>query len=334
MSDVYDDVELPFPDAKLAGMLCPGGPIRYAIVPGSGVTRGFIVDRVVLKIKAKFGGDVAYVFGTALLWVLHSPFFLLMPALLRDEIHSAYADVKPAGFNENPMQKVPLIICGNEGRVHMVDALQGFHTAVQAQDGEIIPRGNNENPNNHALPMGFQDRPLRDQMMVLYSQNTVLGREFSELRASVENNASKTLRNHNVLNRNIQRLAMAPARILAAGQHAAAPAGQGANVVGGGTLSPLPRTLYDLWVEHQTGIGGRKPACEFTAQERGADKYRFFRRKHVWDIITNLVNAGVQARVAVDRIYSHYGANKSVTKIISDIMRDKRNGGLPQVLRI
>ena len=340
VSDVYDDVELPFPDAKLAGMLCPGGPIRYAIVPGSGVTRGFIVDRVVPKIKAKFGGDVAYVFGTALLWVLHSPFFIMMPAMLRDDIRSAYADVKPAGFNENPMQKVPLIICGNEGRVHMVDAPQGFHTAVQAQDGEIIPGGNMENPNNHALPMGFQDRPIRDQMMVLYSQNAVLGREFSELRASVENNASTTLRNHNVLNRNIQRLAMAPGRIVAAGQHAAAPAGQqGANVVapavvGGGTLSPLPRTLYDLWAEHQTGIGGRKPACEFTAQERGADKYRYYRRKHVWDIVTNLVNAGVQARVAVDRIYSHYGANKSVTKIITEIMRDKRNGGLPQALRI
>jgi hypothetical protein len=76
VSDIYDDVELPFPDAKLAGMLCPGGPIRYGIVPGSGVTRAFIVDRVVPKIGAKFGGDVAYVFGTALLWVLHSPFSL------------------------------------------------------------------------------------------------------------------------------------------------------------------------------------------------------------------------------------------------------------------
>ena len=344
VSDVYDDVELPFPDAKLAGMLCPGGPIRYAIVPGSGVTRGFIVDRVVPKIKAKFGGDVAYVFGSALLWVLHSPFFLLMPALLRDDIRMAYADVKPAGFNENPMQKVPLIICGNEGRVHMVDAPQGFHAAIpqdQQDQGAVIAGGNNPNPHNNVLPMGFQDQPIRDQMMILYSQNAILGREFSELRASVENNAATNLRNHNVLNRNINRIAMAPARLVA-GAIAAAPAGPGNNlpppanvvVVGGGTLSPLPRTLYDLWVEYQTGIGGRKPAREFTAQERGADKYRFYRRKHVWDIVTNLVNAGVQARVAVDRIYSHYGANSSVTKIISDIMRDKRNGGLPQVLRI
>jgi hypothetical protein len=351
VSDVYDDVELPFPDAKLAGLLCPGGPIRYAIMPGSGVTRAFIVDRVVPKIKAKFGGDVAYVLGTALLWVLHSPYFAMMPAMLRDDIRIAYADVKPAGFNENPMQKIPLIICGNEGRVHMVDAPQGFHAAIQQQDGAVIvQQGNNNNPHNNALPMGFQDRPVQDQMMVLYSQNAILGREFSELRASVENNAATNLRNYNVLNRNINRIAMAPARRIAgpvaAGQNAAPAAGQAGNnnnqqqvgpaniEVGGGTLSPLPRTLYDLWVEYQTGIGGRKAARDFTARERGADKYRYYRRKHVWNIVANLVNAGVQARVAVDRIYSHYGANKPVTRIIKDIMHDKRNGGLPLVLRV
>jgi hypothetical protein len=52
VSDVYNDVEHPFPDAKLAGLLCPGGPICYAIMPGSGVTPVFIAQ----KIKAKFGG--------------------------------------------------------------------------------------------------------------------------------------------------------------------------------------------------------------------------------------------------------------------------------------
>jgi hypothetical protein len=158
----------------------------------------------------------------------------------------------------------------------MVDAPQGFHAAIQQQDGAVIvQQGNNNNPHNNALPIGFQDQPLQDQMMVLYSQNAILGCEFSELRASVENNAATNLRNYNVLNRNINRIAMAPARCIAgpvaAGQNAA-PAGQQAGnnnqqqagpaniAVGGGTLSPLPRTLYDLWVEYQTGIGGRKAA--------------------------------------------------------------------------
>jgi hypothetical protein len=162
------------------------------------------------------------------------------------------------------------------------------------------------------------------------------------LRASVENNAATNMRNHTVLNRNINRIATEPARRVAGGGQAAAANNQqpaAAPVVnnygGGGTLSPTPRTLYDLWVEYQTGIGGRKPARDFTAQERGRDKHRFYRRKHVWDIVVNLVNAGVQARVAIDRIYIHYGANRSVSNIIKDIMRDKRNnGGLPQALRV
>jgi hypothetical protein len=285
VSDVYDDVKLPFPDAKLAGLLCPGGPIRYAIMAGSGVTRASIEDRVVPKIKAKFGRDVAYVLGSAILWVLHSPYFAMMPAMLRDDIRAAYADVRPAAFNKNPMQKIPLIICGNEGRVHMVDAPQGIHAGQLQQDrgAVIVQQGgnNNSNPNNNALPMGFQDRPLQDQMMVLYSQNAILGREFSELRASVENNAATNLQNYNVLNRNINRIAMAPAtrRIVgpvAAGLNAApagqnaAPAGPGNNqqpgpanivVLGGGTLSPIPRTLYDLWVEYQDGfVVGKLPA--------------------------------------------------------------------------
>jgi hypothetical protein len=169
------------------------------------------------------------------------------------------------------------------------------------------------------------------------------------LRASVENNAATNLQNYNVLNRNINRIAMAPARRIAgpvaAGQNAA-PAGQAGNnnqqqagpvniEVGGGTLLPLPRTLYDLWVEYQTGIGGRKAARDFTARERGANKYRYYQRKHVWNIVANLVNARVQARVAVDRIYSHSGASKPVTRIIKDMMQDKRNGGLPLlVLRV
>jgi hypothetical protein len=307
-------------------------------MPGSGVTRAFLVDQVVPQIKAKFGSDVAYVLGGAVLWALYSPYFRMMPGWLRDNIRLAYADVKPDGFNENLMQKNPLIICGNEGRVHMVDAPQGFHAGgvgLQGEDRAVMGEGANNNNNNNALPMGFQDRPLQDQMMVLYSQNAILGREFSELRASVENTAATALRNYNMLNRNINRVAMAPARVFAG---PAAPGGQpGGNnnqqqvaanvVVGGATLSPLPRTLYDLWVEYTTGIGGRKAARDFTSFERGRNKYRFYRRKHVWDIVSNLVNAGVNSRVAVDRIYNHYGANKSVTRVIQDIMADKRNGG-------
>jgi hypothetical protein len=88
------------------------------------------------------------------------------------------SELPTPGFNENPVQKV--------WRVQMVDAPQGYHAAA----GQLPAAGN-----NNALRMGFQDRPLQDQMQVLYSQNAILRREFSELRASVENNAANNMRN-------------------------------------------------------------------------------------------------------------------------------------------
>jgi hypothetical protein len=209
ISDIYDDVELPFPDAKVAGLLCPGGPIRYAILPGSGVTRAFIVDHVTPKICDKYGSDVACILGTALLWVVHSPYFSMVPPFtMRDDLCLRYDEVKTAGFTNNPVQKVPLIICGDEGQVHMVDDPKAYQGGQQPAGGA----------NNNALPMGFQDCPIQDQMQVLYLQNAILGRGFSELRAAVfselraavENNAATNLRNYNQLNRNINRIAMEP----------------------------------------------------------------------------------------------------------------------------
>jgi len=44
------------------------------------------------------------------------------------------------------------------------------------------------------------------------------------------------------------------------------------------SLSPLPRTLHALWHEFEFGIGGRKPARDFTASERGGkNKHSFYR---------------------------------------------------------
>jgi hypothetical protein len=51
------------------------------------------------------------------------------------------------------------------------------------------------------------------------------------------------------------------------------------------TLAPTPRTLAELWEEYQFGIGGRKPAKDFEAHERGNEtngvKQKYYRRKLV-----------------------------------------------------
>ena len=53
LSDVYDDVELPYPDAKMAALLSIGGPCRYKVREDSNVTAQWILTIVVPRLVTK-----------------------------------------------------------------------------------------------------------------------------------------------------------------------------------------------------------------------------------------------------------------------------------------
>ena len=95
------------------------------------------------------------------------------------------------------------------------------------------------------------------------------------------------------------------------------------------SLSANPRSLFDLWEEYTNGIGGRKPAKSYTPVERGKVKYKYTRRKIVWDVITKLTNSGLHSHTAIDRIYEYYGREKTVTEIINIMRRDRMNKFIP-----
>ena len=99
-------------------------------------------------------------------------------------------------------------------------------------------------------------------------------------------------------------------------------------------LSPTPRSLYILWDEYQNGIGGRKAARLFTKEERGSCKFKYCRRKIVWDLIALHVNAGITAHRSCDMIYAHYGEQLPVTKIINSLRHDIQRSGIPVPLRV
>ena len=154
------------------------------------------------------------------------------------------------------------------------------------------------------------------------------------MRELAQNNHIHITRGVGTLISNTNRLALAPGRRM----------GGGAGNQGGGggdpapaaavaaTLSPTPRSLYLLWQEYTVGIGGRKAARLFTAAERGQQKYKYTRRKVVWDAIDRMVRHGFTAQVAIDRIYQHYGRELSVTRIINDMLRDRRSNSVPAAL--
>ena len=73
-SDVYEEGEIPYPDAKVAVMLCPGGPCSYRIKANSPVTDDWILDNVVPNINRAtvYGSQLKKLLGRALLWLCYS----------------------------------------------------------------------------------------------------------------------------------------------------------------------------------------------------------------------------------------------------------------------
>jgi hypothetical protein len=92
-------------------------------------------------------------------------------------------------------------------------------------------------------------------------------------------------------NTNVRRTALQPGQRPRGANN---PAGENANFAA--TISPTPRTLHELWREgrreYEFGIGGRKAATDFAAQERGRVKHKHTRRKVkvVWDKIGEIQN--------------------------------------------
>ena len=92
------------------------------------------------------------------------------------------------------------------------------------------------------------------------------------------------------------------------------------------TLSNCPRSLFELWQEYKFGLQGWKAAKRFTSRERGRVKYKYHRRKVVWDMILRLLGRGHSIHTAVGEIERVYGEGKTVSTYINLLRRDRRVG--------
>jgi hypothetical protein len=322
--DRYIDVRLPYADAKVAAALCVSGPIKYALMEGSGITEDWLADNVVPHILLRFPREssrVGMTLALPLLWACMEPTMqAFVPADLRQRVRHAYEVIRQLEEGVNPVKKVLLVVYRVEDQL-MID--EAGAPQQQQQPG-------------HPGVMSAEAIPT------LFAQVNSLRRQIDELRDTSQSNASALRtdmqRHFAMLNRNVRRIAIAPARPInrtgATQDGDNEPPTEGGAVPYVSTLSPTPRTLFDLWTEYEYGIGGRKPAKDFTAAERGKVKYNYHRRKVVWDAIAALVRAGHTADVAIDRIYEIYGQNQSVTAIINHMRRDRRTQGVHPNLRV
>jgi hypothetical protein len=332
----YISVEQLPTDGRVAGILAVGGPVKYKLKADSHVTDAWLLDNVVPGLKAHFAHDpnnkLPLVLSLSVLWVAHTAG---LEHMLTDEVRlrvkDAYALIRgdnPADWN--PVVKAPLCVTRVENKL-VIDELLAVAPDQPGADGAPLQQAQALHGHREQLQAVLnQIHQLRQQQS---ESQMSLAESIVQLQAFCAHRFSRL-----TLNMNRMRAA-APFAGAANGGVGGIPAGDGGlaapPAARNATLSPGPKTVHDLWVEYQHGIGGRVPAKDFRGPERGRCRSTYCKRNRVWAIIKRLVDAGIDADVACDRFYQAYGANKSVTFILDTIAADKTAGrGIHPNLRV
>jgi len=205
---VYDDVELPFPDAKVASLLCVGGPCSYRVKEGANnVNDNWIRTHVVPETTIVYDAELSLILGKAILWLSFSELNARVPVNIRNRIHQQYGMIRQLDDGVNPVEKCLLLVTGfdavvqiNEVRVPAVDNV-GQQQAVAAAGNDLETQN-------------IEGMSSRQIMLGMLAQITVLQRGIVNLNREHENDRATLSRQIRVLNQNIRRVAINPIRWL------------------------------------------------------------------------------------------------------------------------
>ena len=329
----YIDVKQLSIDAKVAGVLCVGGPIKYKMVEGVNLTDDWLFEHVVPNIRRRFPNDsrLCRVLATAVLFGAMDPEIgeQYLPPTMRDRITGAYIPTHPE--IAQPVRRVPLTIYRIEDTLMIDEMLQH-----DAEGGGVVGAA------GPAAPAAVNQQQHAQLLVNLQSLQQSVAQNHQQQQQSLASLRQWAVGQFRVVNNNIRafggtihsavarqdpqeqarrRQATDPQQQVDAQQEGTQPA----------TLSRSPRTLAELWEEYQFGIGGRKPAKNWLPAESGNTRHgikqKYYRRKMVWLTIEKLMERGDTRDAAINKIRSAYGWRASVTKIIDSIIANHQNGG-------
>jgi hypothetical protein len=333
--DIYIDNYLPYQDAFVAQTLCVGGACSYVLDCELGITDDWLWQHVVPNMmRSPYIAQcprVAAVLALPLLWAcFDANMEEYMPTSIRADVRRAYAGIGTT--NMSPVTKTLLIVSGSDATLHIDPLFQEMNDA----NGNI---GVANNPNMVNPAMTHQTNAT---MQAIYSQVVSLRHDIQGQFTSIDQRFNHLETRVNVVNRNVQQIALQPAqRRRATGPTVAGAVAEGINqntaepgedgeregLDPQATLSSRPSTLSVLWREYEHGIGNRKPAKDFTPAERGRCAKTYYRRNLVWQKLELLVRAGHSYEVACNMLQMQYGANRCVTEIIKRIIAEQPRAG-------
>ena len=332
VSDRYIDVMQPWPDAKVAQALCVGGVVKYSLDDSYGITVDWLFEHVVPNISKVYCRDVGKIFGSALLWAcMDVEGLTFVPRKLSDKIIQAYSRVKVK--DGNPVQKIRLYCRRNEmNDTLMIDEDIPYHVEASAASEENHPVLTNGTAVITARNFGLQEEIIANRRHLKYMEASI-STEINSLRHEIRDSLNKV---HRAVNR------ISPLGLSAPARHSTTTMSSTGNIRGVmvnrnnetdgqtgplATLSPHPRTLSDMWLEYEVGLGGRKAAKDFTSAERGRCKSKYCRRNVFWTKVNEMIRRGYTSLTAIDKIQEVHGKQLSPTEIIKCLQDDKKRGG-------
>ena len=352
VNQVYINPEDVYADAHVASLLAIGGPIVYKVKEdvGKEITLKWLADSIVPNISKRFGEDECLIrnLGLCVLWLAHDEeacHDLDMPDAMRNRIQAAYNDLPIENKPAQPVKRNDLHVyrLGEETVIDEVIPQEQDQTMANNVGDELarMPATGGNAASQHILKtIVIQQRQLQQQLQDL--QQAMLTMD--------QRNRAWTENKFRVINDNIRRFGgtirsglarQDPERQAEVRRYDEEDHGQHTDVFYGNTnsraqrgrqwpkLAPNIRDLMVLWHEWEYGIGGRKPAKDWTAQERGGGgckkvKQMYHRRKNIWRIQLLLINKGRSIQAANALIEQTYGSRLSLTAISQAIAKDRQ----------
>ncbi|KAI2496294.1 hypothetical protein MHU86_805 [Fragilaria crotonensis] len=237
----------------------------------------FILSQVVANIRLRLPELACLVLGKALLWLICSPLAdEIVPGEFKREVLSEWDHVRGADVDPemNPIKQMAVTVAGDHGAVFidLVGAIDVDGLAGQPALGTNVT--------------------IRNQLLGM--QSGLLSRRQDKqcgVKDSGQSNSIECGAVFGILNGNVRRIALQPARRRTAGGERGEGEETGAeetperaaanNLAMMATLMPTPRRLHNLWQEYHHGVGGRKAARLFSYTERGHSKASV-QSTHAW----------------------------------------------------
>lgn len=265
------------------------------------------------------GGSIAATLALPLLWAAMEPSenyeYALLPKKLQQRILRAFANIADTS-GLNPVVREGIFVTGDGSQLNLVimDSSEGpdqENNAVVTRSGGNVSGG----------------EVSRREFAALYAQIAAIRRhtadEVQQLRRDIQRDLQK-------LQAIVRRVAIQPGVRRDVSAHIPAgevpPTRQRA-----ARLSKRPKDLYELWHEYKVGCAELKAAKDFTAAERGANKFAYSRRKVFWDVVSSLVRSGFTSDTAIDKVYSVYGRQLSVSNVLAALRADRRRSRHPNL---